>query len=155
MKKIGEYTVRGTMLAVDDGSSTPSWKRITLFDGRFDTAYRVTRFVIAAEGASSAQDCVGKLATEITYTTTAGLGSHWDWDDNREIAWCSTQNFTTSIREGNFELVDKDNLVVEDLFVSLVTNAGPNRVNYYIEMEKYDITEYRGALAMVRNRSQA
>ena len=115
----------------------------------------MVRFVIAAEQASSAQDCSGKLATEITYTSTAGLGSHWDWDDNREIAWCSTQNFTTSIREGNFELVDPDNLVVEDLYVSLVSNAGPARVNYYIEMEKYDISDSQGALAMVRNRSQA
>ena len=155
MKLIGNYTVRGTMTAADDGASEATWKKITLFDGRFDTGYRITRFVIAAEQSSSAQDCSGKLATEITYTTSAGLGSHWDWDDNREIAWCSTQNFTTSIREGNFELVDPDNLVIEDLYVSLVSNAGPARVNYFIQMEKYDISDDQGALAMVRNRSQA
>ena len=155
MKKIGDYTVRGKFTAADDGGSTAAWKKIVLFDGRFDTAYRITRFVVAAESASGSQDVSGKLATEITFTSAAGLGNHWDWDDNREIAWASTQNLTTSIREGNFELVDPDNLVVEDLYVSLSTNAGPLPCNFFIEMEKYDISDYRGALAMVRNRSQA
>tara|TARA_Y100001973_G_C5156632_1_gene311122 strand:- start:589 stop:1056 length:468 start_codon:yes stop_codon:yes gene_type:complete len=155
MKKIGEYTARGAFDAADDAGSVASWKRISLFDGKFDTGYRITRFVVAASEISSSQDVSGKLATEITSTGSTGLGNIWNWDDNREIAWSSTQNFTTSIRESNFELVDPDNLVIEDLFVSLTSNVGPAKVNYYIEMEKYDINESRGALAMVHNRSQA
>ena len=39
MKKIGEYTVRGQ---ISDGIV----EKIILFDGRFDTGYRVTSFVV-------------------------------------------------------------------------------------------------------------
>ena len=152
-KKIGEYTCRGT---IEGESTTPVWDRIILFDGRFDTAYRVVEFVIASSSSSSAQDVAAKLATEITSTTTTGLGSVWDWSDNREIAWASTNNLVTSIRHNEFSLVDPDNLVVEDLYISATNNAGTGEdVNYFIRMEKYDITDSQGALAMVRNRSQA
>ena len=52
--------------------------------------------------------------------------------------------------------VDPDNLVVQDLFVIADEGVGSDvKVNYMIKMEKYDITDSQGALAMVRNRSQA
>ena len=55
-----------------------------------------------------------------------------------------------------FHLIDPDNLVVEYLFIRAVDQQGNDvSCNYFISMEKYDITEWQGALAMVRNRSQA
>ena len=45
-------------------------------------------------------------------------------------------------------------MVVEDLYIYVREGGGAAGINYYIEMEKYDITEWQGALSMVRNRSQ-
>ena len=153
MKKIGDYTLRGQV----EGKSTglPEYKKIDLFDGSFKTAYKVVEFIIASKDSGSANDCAAKLTTEPINISTTGLGSVWNWQDNREIAWASTENETTSARQSTFSLVDPDNLVVEDLYIATVNNAGSGtEVNYFIRMEKYDITEYQGALAMVRSKSQ-
>ncbi len=153
MKSLGEYTVRGTVVGE---STTPIWDKIQLFDGKFTTGYRVIEFVIASQSSSSTQDVSAKLATEPTFSTTIGLGNYWTWSDNREIAWCTANNPTSSIREGSFSLVDPDNLVVEDLYISAQNNAGTGEeVNYFIRMEKFQFEEWRGALAMSRARSQA
>ena len=57
MKKIGEYTTRGR---VDDQTV----QRITLFDGRFDTGYRVVQFdVLPSDPTNSAGDCVWMFGT--------------------------------------------------------------------------------------------
>ena len=152
MKKVGEYTLRGTL---EGESTTPIWDKILLFDGKFTTGYRIVEFVVSAVNSSSAQDVTGKLATEPTAVTTIGLGNYWNWADNREIAWASANNVTSSIREGSFSLTDPDNLVIEDLYVSVQNNAGSTeQVNYFIKMEKYEFSDSIGALAMVRNRSQ-
>ena len=54
-----------------------------------------------------------------------------------------------------FNLIDRDNLVVEDLFVYARTGTTTAGINYYIEFDKYDISEGLGALTMVRNSSQS
>ncbi len=147
MKKIGDYTCRGQMTTENE------WNRITLFDGRFDTAYRLVYFEIAPYDTKTAgNDVVAKVATDDSALADGGL---WNWDDNREIAWASSENrvsFGPSFRPST---IDKDNLIVEDVYVSYghVTTDSP--VNYILVFEKYDISEWRGALAMVRNRSQS
>jgi len=152
MKKTDTYTIRGTL---EGQSSTPVWTRISLFDGKFSTAYKVVEFVVASQLSSTAQDVSGKLATEEGSATTTGLGAYWNWANNTEIAWASTNQIATSIREPSFSLVDPDNLIVEDLFISLQNNAGTGeQVNYFIKLEKYDVTDWQGALAMVRSKSQ-
>ena len=45
-------------------------------------------------------------------------------------------------------------MVIEDLYI-WANNAANDPINYLIKMEKYDITDWQGALTMVRNRSQA
>ena len=49
-------------------------------------------------------------------------------------------------------IIDPDNLVIQDLFLYPDAN---NNTNYLIKLEKYQFTDSLGALAMVRNRSQA
>ena len=147
MKKIGEYTCRGQ---IPEG--TANTYRIPLFDGRFDTAYRVTRFVIAgARADDSSSDAVAKLMTEDT-----GISADfWNWGDNREIAWASTDHRTADGVQKVFSEVDPDNLIVQDLFITAQNRSASNPdINYMISMEKYDITEWQGALAIVRNKSQ-
>ena len=49
--------------------------------------------------------------------------------------------------------MDPDNLIVQDVYVQALSAAEENS-NYFMRFEKYDISEWKGALAMVRNQSQ-
>jgi hypothetical protein len=146
MKKIGSYTCRGSM-------KSTTVERVILFDGRFDTGYVVTKFMIVVDDPdNSGLDGYGILATQ------ADMGTTWDLSDGTQVGWASMNNGggATGPSAEPFELIDRDNLVVEDLHVYAETNAaGLNAINYYIEMDKYEFTDSRGALAMVRNKSQA
>ena len=152
MKKIGEYTTRGTV------NTDLTANRIILFDGRFDTAYKIVEFAIAphAMESTSSRLFTAKLMTDDDVAT----GANWNWDNNEEIAWAAASydaNSGVNTGQPMFNLVDPDNLVVEDLYIIADEGVGSAdvKMNYYIRMEKYDITDSQGALAMVRNRSQA
>jgi hypothetical protein len=144
MKKIGEYTCRGRLFHAIT-------KRITLFDGRFDTGYKVVSFKLLTDDPSTAaNDVFGVLATE-----EAAATDDWNLGDQRQIAWAGHEN-----RQGGPAAqggaVDPDNFVVEDLWVRGNNGSGTNYyVNYIIVMEKYETTDWRGALAMVRNSAQS
>lgn len=148
MKKIGEYTTRGSL--VTDNAI----QKIILFDGKFDTAYRVTEFVIAPHDMdnTATRHITSKLMTDDDVNT----GVNWNWENNEEIAWSTFAFDADNIANVNyFSLVDPDNLVVEDLYINADSVGGDIQCNYFIRMEKYDISDSQGALAMVRNRSQA
>jgi len=148
MKKIGDYTARGQFTSLDTAGH-----KITLFDGSFSTAYRVTKFFVSAQDPTdNVNDCVASLVTE----PDLSKGGIWDWSDNREIAWASSNGSTGTAATPDGGLIDPDNLVVEDLYVYGRYDASgeTDPINYMIVMEKYDITEARGALALVRNNAQ-
>lgn len=152
MKSIGTYTVRGS---IGDGVTNlvdGVEEKIRLFDGRFDTAYKVTKFIVAA-GDAEDPDCSARLTTEPNLPAT--ITSFFNWGDNRQIAWATNNGSTDTFLVDNVGIVDPDNLVVEDLYVSFRFNqSDTKRANYMIIMEKFDISDARGALAMVRNKSQ-
>ncbi len=147
MKKIGEYTALGK---VPEGTED----RISLFDGRFDTGYKVTEFVIwASQVDSSGNDCVARLSTRALGAMPSS-GNMMDASDNTQIAWSGIQAGTAGFNNPG-SIVDPDNLIVEDLFISGQSGGSSIDINYMIKMEKYDISEWRGALAMVRNSGQS
>ena len=144
MKEIGElYTLRGSIEA-SDANLNPL--RLTLFDGKFDTGYKVVKFQIFNDG-DTTTDVQGVLATSDNITPIVD----WDFGDNQQIAWSQIHwwDFNISSRQ---DVVDPDNLIIEDLYLYATNNQ---RVNYIIQMQKYDISDWQGALGMVRNRSQA
>jgi hypothetical protein len=141
MKKIGEYTARGQI-------PNQTTERIILFDGRFDTGYKVVSFkVFPDEPYTAAADVVGVLATVSVAAT-----DKWDLSDQRQIAWSSVDIRTGGFAAGGGD-VDPDNFIVEDLYVH-GKNGNSGAINYIITMEKYDTTDWRGALALVRNSAQ-
>jgi hypothetical protein len=146
VKKIGEYTIRGKMA---EGVE----EKLQLFDGRFDTAYKVVDIKIASSDVgSSGDDCVIRLSTESIGQMPASGESMIDFSDNRQIAWCGFAAQANGF-DNVVPIIDTDNLIVEDLFIS--GQAGSTHpINYMIFLEKYDITEWQGALAMVRNSAQ-
>jgi len=143
MKKIGDYTIRGRV----DVNTT---ERITLFDGKFDTGYRITSIVIGPDSPYGNFDVFLTAKTE-----DDGLaGESWNWEDNRQIGWASWVSDGVGTANTDQGIVDPDNLIIEDLFLSAGANQGTGGTNYLITMEKYQFTDWNGALAMVRNRSQ-
>ena len=147
MKKIGDYTMRGTCPGFDVLAGP---KRLILDDGRFDTGYRVVRFEIATKDQTATNvNLHAKLATDELTVTAGGT---WNWGDNREIAWSTDDHGSATDEETMRSIIDPDNLVIQDLFLYPDAN---NNTNYLIKLEKYQFTDSLGALAMVWNRSQA
>ena len=153
MKMIGTYTARGSLS--EDSSEAGALGKIILFDGRFDTAFKVTDFRVwgASTGGSTTGDVVGKLATSPNCETAPG--DFFNADDVREIAWSQNSASTDSGAGGGMgeRIIDHDNLVVEDLYVYIRGQQDGVKVNYIITMEKYDISEWEGALSMAKDRS--
>ncbi len=155
-KYLGQYTARGTVSEQDTIDGIP--QRIPLYDGRGDTAYRVTEFKVWGSDydGSGNPDCIGKLSKNDDGSLIPSLFMRAD--DNNQIAWAASQASGQSGNAGGFadSIVDPDNLIIEDLYVyARSTNATTtDPVNYLVVMEKYEISEWKGALTMARDRSQ-
>ena len=121
--------------------------RINLFDGKFTTAYRILSFSIAPNDILTSEQCMMKMMT-----VEKAHGTRWFWDRNDEVGW-SAWNVPINSRFGQYSRVDKEALIVEDLFLDCSADTG-ELVNYMIELEKVNISDWKGALAMVRNASQ-
>ena len=149
MKKIGEYTVRGQF-----DTSLSDMERITLFDGRFDTAYRVVKMQVCQRDRleNSAEAASVKLATD----PTGNNNRTWEFQNNQEIAWaiCNADANSASVTSPD-PIIDPDNMIVEDLYIGGYSYSDTEKVNYIITLHKYYISDWKGELTMVRNRSQA
>ena len=106
--------------------------------------------MIISDPDNSGVDCYGVLSTQ------EDTGQNWNLNRGQQIGWASmyAAGSATGPQAFPFNLVDRDNLVIEDLYIYGETNASAADCNYYIEMDKYEFTTSRGALAMVRNKQQ-
>lgn len=146
MKKISEYTARGQIPEGEEIS-------ISLFDGRFDTAYKVVDLrICSSDLGSSGDDCAVRLSTDSIGPMPSSGEDMINFADNRQIAWCGVGGQSNGF-ENVSPIIDPDNLIVEDLYIS-GQHGSTHPINYIIYLEKYDISDWRGALAMVRNKSQ-
>ena len=153
MKKIGEYTARGIVSETDTEAGTP--QKIPLFDGSFETGYRVVGFKVWGANyvsSSTNPDVIGKLSKNAIGST--GASNFMRADDDNQIAWATSASGLDGGGNPFAEsIIDKDNLVVEDLYVYVrCTGTSSNPVNYLVEMEKYEISDWQGALSMARDR---
>lgn len=148
MKKIGEYTAIGTM-GISTTSIGGDRKRIELFDGRFDTAYKVVDFSIWALDT----ECHATLSTYDEGGVSTSAGDYMmDGGDNAQIAWASSPS--SGVGPLSDSIINPDNLIVQDLHIRGYATSTSQPWNYYIRMEKYEISDWQGALAMVVNKSQ-
>jgi len=142
VKYISSHTLRGSV--TDDNVV-----KLNLFDGRFDTGYRVTRIhAFTSDPSASNSDGWITVATE----EEAAI-RYWDAHDQRQIGWTG---FHTTTFGGGYEpqqIIDRDNMIIMDLYI--YGNTSPTAsCNFIIELDKYDITEWQGALNIVKNSSQ-
>ena len=125
-------------------------KRLIVDDGRLNHGYRVTKFVIAAEPVTSAFDAFATLSLDFDAPLT------WDWGDNRQIGWASTNAVATSGLNNEFSVLDPDHVVIMDLFIQgQVAAAGGTTVfNYLIVLEPIELTDEQAILTLIKERSQ-
>ena len=149
MKKLGMHVVRGQFL------SNQSSIKLDLFDGKFDTAYKIVEFTTAMRSRSD-QNPESAHSKLTTYSAPASGTVNWDWEDSREVAWsyCFTDSNTFVGADHRFNVVDPMNLIVEDLFLQGYSYNDGEFVNYMIIFEKYKLDEFDGPIAMVRNRAE-
>ena len=79
MKKIGEYTAKGNIAV---SNTTGASKKIQLFDGRFDTGYRVKEFIVMTN-----DPMFNNLEFTAKLTTRENNGRQFNWQHNDQIAW--------------------------------------------------------------------
>lgn len=146
MHLIRRYTMRGAF----GTDSTGDKKKIDIFHGRYDRGVRITKFqVFPSDPIFANAECVGKLSTaDPDELGIANPNRVWNWADPTQIAWAYSEDTLQ-----NHDFLDSENLVVEDLYVSLAAGASVE-VGYLIEMELYELDDYQSTLAMVGNRSQ-
>jgi len=140
MKSERIYTQRGRVLAGEV-------EKITLFDGKYNTAFRILDFTVCPQDISTSENVSMKVMTE-----KLDHSAVWFWARTSEIAWALFDR-ATSVSPGLFAKFDKDALIVEDLFLDATADSG-EYVNYMITLEKVSMSEWLGALAMVRNSNQ-
>ena len=76
-------------------------------------------------------------------------------DDDNQIAWAASAGATDAgLGFGEGPILDPDNLIVEDLYVYGRTSNSDALVNYLVVMEKYEISEWKGALPLAVDRAQ-
>ena len=149
MKKVGTYTARGVVSEDDTAAGNP--QRVFLYDGTNKTAYKVTKFEIwgATWSNNSSPDVVGKLSKN-PIGVTAGT-NFMRADDDNQIAWAGSAGSNDALFDA-VNIIDRENLVVEDLYVYVrTTGTTSDMINYLIEMEKYEIDGWRGTLEMARD----
>jgi hypothetical protein len=125
-------------------------KRLIVDDGRLNHGYKVVRFVVSGIPSSSAFDAFGTLCLDYD------APRDWDWSDNRQIAWASTNITTTAGVDAPFSLIDPDHVVIMDLFIQgqVSTGSGSDVLNYFIELETIDLTDDQAILTLIKERSQ-
>ena len=151
-KYIGSFTCRGSATETEVETNGPI--RIRLFDGKFDTAYRVREFYVFAAtwSSSTTPDCVGKLSTSPNSLDTPV--NFMDASDSRAIAWSGTSGGLDTAPSGSpFTIVDPENLVVEDLWVYVRGSQDAANISYMVVLDKYDITDAMGAVTMAKDRA--
>jgi hypothetical protein len=125
-------------------------KRLIVDDGRLNHGYKVVQFVVAGIPSSSANDVFGTLCLDYD------APKDWDFGDNRQIGWASTNITATSGADAPFSLIDPDHVVIMDLYIQgqVGTGAGSDVLNYFIELEPVELTDDQAILSLIKERSQ-
>lgn len=125
-------------------------KRLIVDDGRLNHGYKVVRFVIAGDPSSSGNDAFATLSLDYDAPVT------WNWGDNRQIGWASTNVQGTAGLEPPFSVLDPDHVVIMDLYIQgqVSSSGGSDVINYLIELEPMELTDDQAILSLIKERSQ-
>lgn len=125
-------------------------KRLIVDDGRLNHGYKVVSFVISGDPSSSSNDAWATLGLDFDMPLI------WDWGDNRQIGWSSTNVQGTAGLNRAFSVLDPDHVVIMDLYIqgTVGTGGGSSVINYLIELESVELTNDEAILSLIKERSQ-
>lgn len=123
--------------------------RIQLWDGSFKTGYRVVEFRIIPKSPQNQEEVLSIISTE----PRSGVPSSFDFSQNQEIAY-ATWNVPNQTEYSAWSLIVEGNMAIEDLWISCYTTGDDPELNYYIILEKYNMTDWEGAGVLVDNLNQ-
>jgi len=119
--------------------------KINLFDGKFSTGFKLISFeVVPQNPQGDAQEASAMLFNR----KQAGFLTVWDFADVEQVGW-SGWSIPTANRFGVWNRVDDETILVEDIFLAIYAPGEARKFNYIIKLQKYDITEWEGALSLV------
>jgi len=80
----------------------------------------------------------------------------WNWGDNRQIAWASTNIDSLAGLNAPFSVVDPDHIVIMDLYIQGQTGSagGTGVINYLVELEPVELSNDQAILTLIKERSQ-
>ena len=138
------HTLRGR---VEEGEL----KQLIVDDGRLTHGLRVTKFVVAPEMTASAQGVNAVLGLDDKVTDT------WDWENANQIAWAtSSMGGSNTMENPGFQLVDPNHIVIRDLYIrGTVTGSTPQALNYYIQLEAVNVSEFEAIVQLTKEASQS
>ena len=119
--------------------------KINLFDGRFDTGFKLVSFeIVSPTPTDTDQEATGTLYNR----KQSGFSREWNFADVEQVGWAGWM-IPIGSRFGVWSLVDDETILVEDLFMHCYGATESDDFNYIIKLQKYDITEWEGALSLV------
>ena len=133
-----QHTLRGRVEAGEV-------KRLVVDDGRLTHAMIVDEFHVWAISMASGDD------PECSLGLNFDLGPNWDASDNRQIAWAG-QTTTGGSRLMAFELIDKNHVVNQDLYIN---NFSSHPANYLIHLTSKTLSEDEAIMTLIKEASQS
>lgn len=151
INRSGNFVLRGQTTEQDHLNGLT--KHVNVNDGTYKAGFRVVDFRISSENKTSAGECMAIVA--LADDAIDGSADHWDWEEQRQIAWASSDSQVTSIERDLFSLCDSSIVVVDELYIFVHHAAGTSyKVNYYLELEPVDLKQYEYAMNYIQNKSQ-
>ena len=125
-------------------------KRLVVDDGTFYRGFKVIDLVISGDPSSLGNDSYATLGLQ--YDTPLV----WDWGDNRQIAWASTNIAQTASVDNAISIIDPDHVVLRDLFIQgQVSGAGGSSIiNYLVILEPVFLSDDEAIITLIKERSQ-
>lgn len=125
-------------------------KRLVVDDGRLTHGFRVTKFVISTDPNFASADSFCSLGYQGTFPEL------WDWSDNNQFAWASTNNPSQGSLEAPFSLIDPNHVIIRDMYINgqVSASGGTSYIFYWIEMEPVVLDENQAIMSLIKERQQ-
>ena len=125
-------------------------KRLVVDDGTLYRGFKVIEFYVSGDPGSSANDVFGTLGLQYDTPVT------WDWGDNRQIGWASTNVVSTSGINTPFSILDPDHVVLRDLYIQgqVAASGGSSIINYLVVLEPVFLSDDEAIITLIKERSQ-
>jgi hypothetical protein len=125
-------------------------KRLVVDDGQLYQGFKVIDFVISGDPSSLGNDAYATLGLQ--YDTPLV----WNWGDNRQIAWASTNVAQTASLDSAISIIDPDHVVLRDLYIQgqVSGSGGSSVINYMVVLEPVFLSDDEAIITLIKERSQ-